>query len=133
MSKNVITINGQTVYAGSNSSVSVINNEVIIDGEVIDMQKKQHSILDLIKGDSMTRPIILNVVIQGNVESVKVTQGDVEVTGEVKKAESVHGNVSVTGDVQSVNSIHGAINVGGNVTRSINTVHGSVNVKGFKI
>lgn len=79
-SGGTVTINGKT-YTGNN--ISINGNNVIVDG------KRQ--------GSALERPIW--IVVNGNVESVTSSSGNVQVAGTVGKVKTMSGDVLTKGDI----------------------------------
>lgn len=116
---STITVNGQT-FVGNN--VSVVNGEVIVDGKKVAAPEGK----------------VINIAVQGDIESLKVDRGSVNVTGSV-------GSVAVSqGDVESIGGVKGKVEIDqgnlecgdifgdvsvnmGNVVAG--TIHGSVKAK----
>ena len=108
---NSIQINGKTF---SGNSVSIINGEVIIDG------KKQTNLSDF-------EEKIINVTINGNVESVSTSNGDITISGVVKNnVKNVNGSIDIGGDVSSsITSTNGNVTCN-NVSGDIDTTNGNI-------
>ena len=85
---NSIQINGSTITR--------IGNQLIIDGQEIDLNKPQQ---------------IININIDGNVENLDVP---------------VLGTLSIQGDCKSVEVTNGSINIKGDVSGDVKTVNGSI-------
>ena len=85
---NSIQINGSTITR--------IGNQLIIDGQEIDLNKPQQ---------------IINITINGNVENLDVP---------------VLGTVNIQGDCESVEVTNGSINIQGNVSGDVQTINGSI-------
>ena len=78
----MVTINGKT-YKGNN--VSVINNEVFIDGK---------------RADQTEDTKVINITIDGKVETLDVDYCDkLEITGDCGNVSSKNGNIQVKGNV----------------------------------
>lgn len=107
----MITINGKS-FKGNN--VSIINNEVIIDGK---------------KANSDDDSKIINISIDGNIESLNVDYCEkIEVVGECESVSSKNGNIAIQGNVSGdVTNKNGNIicrNVGGDAsTKNGDVVH----------
>ena len=97
----MIVINGKS-YIGN--SVSIKNNKITIDGNVIETEEKN-----------------IKIEIQGDIEELKVDECDsVKVTGNVKNLTTMSGDVTVKGDVSgNVKTMSGDVEcgkVGGNIS-----------------
>ena len=109
----MITINGKS-YKGK--SVSIINNEVIIDG-----RRVNDSDIDNAK--------VININIDANIDTLSVDYCEtLEITGDCGNISSKNGNISVKGNVRNdVSNKNGNIvcrNVGGDVeTKNGDIIH----------
>lgn len=93
-----VTINGQ-VFNGR--SISITGDKVVIDG--------------VVQSTSLVGPI--NVVVNGNADSVETIDGKVEVTGSVGRIKTMSGDVhcaDVSGDVGTMSGDVICHNVAGN-------------------
>ncbi len=108
---NSVVINGQR-FSGSN--ISINGDKVIIDGKEVE--------------GIVTEPKI-TVVVEGNVESIETTSGDVHVNGDVLKyVNTTSGDIEVDGGVGgSVETVSGDVDVKGGVNGNIRTVSGDIN------
>lgn len=107
-----VIINGQRI-TGSVRNVEVKNNKVFIDGEPL--------------GTSGYTEKVLNIVVEGTVESVKTDNGDITVNGESGTVSTVNGDVKVRGNVSgSVSTVSGDVNVKGGVAGNASTVSGDI-------
>lgn len=119
---STIRINGVT-YSGS--SVTVINNRVIIDGK--DQTPDAKEITITVQGDinDLSVDYAKSVTVTGNVNRLKTTSGDVE-CGDVKgDVITTSGDIeckNITGNVQSTSGDIDAENIGG----SIKTLSGDI-------
>jgi len=119
---STITVNGQT-FVGNN--VSVVNGEVIVDGKKVAAPEGK----------------VINIAVQGDIESLKVDRGSVNVTGSVGSVAVTQGDVEcggVKGKVEidqgnlECGDIFGDVSVNmGNVVAG--TIHGSVTAKMGKV
>lgn len=98
---NKITINGTTYQSGK--SISIKNNEVIIDGEKVDETTAEKLV---IKGEVNNLQTDLNV----NCDNVS---GDIIANGNVN-CDDVSGNISAKGNINCDN-VKGSIQANGNV------------------
>lgn len=107
-----VIINGQRI-TGSVRNVEVKNNKVFIDGEPLDTSGYTEK--------------VLNIVVEGTVESVKTDNGDITVNGESGTVSTVNGDVKVRGNVSgSVSTVSGDVNVKGGVAGNASTVSGDI-------
>lgn len=108
-----VVINGVS-YSGNN--IVVTDNSVIVDGVVENLKNNQ----------------VVNIQIDGPVETLKVENGNIHVNGNVDTIDATSADVSVTGDSKSIKTLSGDVrcqNVYGNVESlsgdiSCNHVHG---------
>lgn len=104
-----VHINGKS-YPGNN--VTMTNGKVFIDGKEIIGEETENEIL---------------FKIQGNLESLEIESGSVEVSGDVGTLKITSGNVKVTGDVKgSVDLTSGNINVGGKIEGNASVSCGNI-------
>lgn len=102
-----ITIDGKTF---NGKSITIQGNKVIVDGV-----EQEGSLV----GD-------INVVVNGDAESVKNVHGTITVHGKAGVIENVHGAINCAkGAVGSVESSNGNIHCG-DVNGNVSTTHGSV-------
>jgi hypothetical protein len=107
-SNSTVSINGQT-YSGNN--VSIINGNVVIDGN------KQDQVLE--------GPI--SVVVNGNVDRVETTSGDVDVTGSTGTVSTMSGSVTCGGNISGdVSTMSGSVRCDGSIGGSVETMSGSI-------
>lgn len=105
------TINGKT-YTGK--SVSIINNVVYVDGKEVDTSYSG-------------KPIIVNVVVEGNVESVSTSSGNVEIRGSVTNISTKSGDVSVQKNcIGDISTVSGDIQILGTVYGSCKSTSGDI-------
>lgn len=103
----MIQINGK-VYQGN--SISIKNGNIIIDGNKVETDEKQ-----------------ISIIVNGNIESIDADSCErIEVTGNIGKISTVSGDVRISGDVNgSVKTISGDVRCG-NVSGSVDTVSGDI-------
>jgi len=85
-----VSINGQ-VFTGR--SISITGDKVVID--------------DVVQSGSLVGPI--NVVVNGNADSVETIDGKVEVTGTVGRIKTMSGNVQCTDVAGDVGTMSGDV------------------------
>lgn len=105
-SNSSVTIDGRT-FSGRN--VSIVGNKVVVDG--------------VEQSGDLVGPI--NVLINGNAESVETESGKVEVAGTVGRVKTMSGNVkcgAVTGDVGTMS---GDVTCGP-ISGSVKTMSGDI-------
>lgn len=100
----VITINGQSISVGPNSE------EIIIDGVKFNIDNAAN----------------VTVVLNGNVDKITTSNGDVEVIGECGEVRTSNGEVHCGTVKGSVHTSNGQVNVHGGVGGDITTTNGSV-------
>jgi len=104
-----VHINGKS-YPGNN--VTMINRKVFIDGKEIIGEETEKEIL---------------FKIQGNLESLEIESGSVEVSGDVGTLEITSGNVKISGDVKgSVDLTSGNIKVQGKIEGNASVSCGNI-------
>lgn len=107
-----VIINGQRI-TGSVRNVEVKNNKVFIDGEPLDTSGYKEK--------------VLNIVVEGTVESVKTDNGDITVNGNSGSVATANGDVKVHGNVTgSVSTMSGDVTVKGGVSGSVSTMSGDI-------
>lgn len=103
-----VVINGHEMNFSGSGSISVNDNNVVINGQTIDGEFMESKVID--------------IYVEGNVEHIEST-GSVAVNGNVDRVDA-GGTVKVSGDAASVNAggsvlvegqVYGDINAGGNV------------------
>jgi len=109
---NQIIINGKSYSGGRN--ISIINNRVIVDGQELPGQEAKEINISITGNVSEIRIDACNKLsVEGNVESVTTTSGDVEC-----------GNVG-----GSVKTISGDVRCEGSIGGSVSTISGSIKSK----
>jgi len=104
-----VHINGKS-YPGNN--VSMINGKVFIDGKEI-------------QGEETEKEILFKI--QGNLGSLKIESGSVEVSGDVGTLEITSGNVKISGDVKgSVDLTSGNIKIQGKIEGNASVACGNI-------
>ncbi|HDQ6942281.1 TPA: hypothetical protein ACHJ1B_002589 [Escherichia coli] len=104
-----VSVNG-VVYEGKGKVISILNNEVIIDGVVHGKAVALPEITVIVNGrvDSLHTELG-NIIINGNAGMVKTASGDVS-------CENVSGNVeSMSGNVNCKNVYGGVKTLSGNI------------------
>lgn len=114
MSRNSVTINGETIKVPNGANVSVINGELFING-------KKH------KDEKLKDKQIVNIIIEGNVKNIDC-QGSVTVNGNVDGNIDCGGSVSVTGMMEGDIDCGGSCNIKGGHKGSIDA-GGSVSIR----
>lgn len=111
------TVNGKT-YRGQN--VSIINDEVFVDGQRVEGSDEGRIVRVVIEGDVSLVECDASVEVRGNVE------GDVRAGGSVN-CKAVGGDVHATSNV-NCKAVVGSVRAGGNV--NCKAVGGSVHAGG---
>lgn len=104
-------INGKRIELPPHSSISIVGTKIMLDGKEYNPERES------------TEPV-LSITIEGNVESIKVDRGDVNVNGNVGGHINAGGTVGcgdVAGTVESGGSVTcrdvtGYVDAGGSVT-----------------
>lgn len=93
---NKITINGKTISTPDSSSVSVINNRLIVNGKVVeDLQQYETKNIEItINGDCRDIETTGNVIVQGNCKDIDCN-GNVTCYGDINGDIDCNGNVSL--------------------------------------
>ena len=119
--KSIININGKKYEVEGSGDVSIKNGQVFVDGKPINTPSTEKQI---------------NISIQGNVQNLKVDEGDVQIEGVVLGnvdcggsfiGSSVGGDVDCGGSAQCT-SVGGNVDAGGSV--QCGEVKGSVDAGG---
>jgi cytoskeletal protein CcmA (bactofilin family) len=105
-----IIVNGKNYGSGTN--VRVANGKVYIDDKIQESSDDKNINIQ-INGDieSLNVDICDKIIVQGNVDNVETTNGNVQVDG------IVLGNVKTT---------NGSVKIGGSVQGEVSTVNGSI-------
>jgi hypothetical protein len=97
------------------NSIVITNGRVIIDGKEVTPENEK----------------IIDIKIEGNVRDVNVGYcRSLSVNGNVETLGSTSGDVTVNGYAKSINSTSGDIQVGGNVEGNVGTTSGDVEIRG---
>lgn len=102
-----VTVNGTTVEVPDGASVSVVNNEIIVNG---------------CKVDSAVFSNELKIIVEGGLINLKTDRGSITVNGDVK------GNVDAGGSATITGSVGGKVDASGSV--SCGDVKGNVDASG---
>ena len=103
---STVSVNGKTVRVRGNS-ISIINDQIIVDGKPLDEALDQSNITVIVEGDCR----ILNAC--GNVE-VKGNAGNIDCRGSCYVEGNVTGNVNASGSV-TCGDVGGDIDASGSV------------------
>ena len=106
---NTINING--VSYQSKGNITVINGKVIIDGDDVTPNGKE-----------------INISIDGNIENLDIDVcSKLSITGDVNRLKTTSGDVEVSGNIKgSVNTMSGDVECRGDVDGDITTMSGDV-------
>lgn len=110
-----VVINGRVFTTGTRN-ISVVQNgdQIFINGE-------------LVGEDFIGSSKQVNVTVEGDVDKVETSAGDIVVNGNAGTVKSTSGDVEVGGDVSgSVSSVSGDVDVNGHIGGSVSTVSGDV-------
>ena len=106
-----ITINGKT-YKNVKGNMVINDKGIYVDGKPIEEYKE---------------PFMVNLTIQGNVESVSCENNDIHIEGEVGDATAKNGNITIKGNVKgNVESKNGNITIAGSVSGDVTSKNGNV-------
>lgn len=109
---STIFINGQRITT-SGGSISVIDGKVTIDGKNVDLGQFSEK--------------VINIVVEGNVNSITSSSADVTVNGGTGAINTQSGDVKVKGDVTgSVSTMSGDVSVKGKVEGNVKTMSGDI-------
>lgn len=90
----MVQVNGQRFEVPDGSSISVVGNKILVDGQPIAATFSDSNV---------------EIKIEGPVGSINAEKGDVHIVGEVK------GSVVAGGSVHCGDISHGSVNAGGSV------------------
>lgn len=111
---NKITINGKTIKS-KGTNISIINNKIIIDGITVE------------NFDDYTKDI--EITIEGNVNKLETTSGNVTVKGDVGEIETASGDIEIDGDCGgSIRTASGDVRCE-NVQGDVKTMSGDIRRK----
>ena len=106
-----IYIDGKT-YSNIKGTMEITDRGVFVNGVPIEEYKE---------------PTVINLILEGNVDSIIAENGDVTVNGDVGSIESKNGNVSVKGTIKgNVESKNGNVTIAGDVKGDVNAKNGNV-------
>lgn len=116
---STFTINGKRFIMDDRiGSVNVVDGQVVINGREVEMR------------EFASAPVI-NISIEGPVDSVSTQSGDVTVKGDLGAAKTMSGNVKVEGDVKGdASTMSGDVRVAGSISGKVKTVSGDIRSKG---
>lgn len=116
---STFTINGKTFVMDDRiGSINVDNGQVFVNGRTLDIS------------EFSSAPVI-NIVVEGPVNSVSTQSGDVTVKGDLGTAKTMSGNVKVDGDVKGdASTMSGDVRVAGSIAGKVKTVSGDIRSKG---
>lgn len=104
----MIEINGRS-FSGSN--ISIVGGKVIVDGKEVDGLQDEKQI---------------NIVVNGDIETLQSGNGNVTVSGVTGSVQTVNGEIEITGSVGgSVKTVNGNVRCG-EVRGSVNSVNGNI-------
>ncbi len=107
-----VFINGVQVSAGR--SIIVNGDQVMVDGQNIDLKAYGR---------------VVNIVVEGNVETVRNDNGDITVQGAVGDIKATNGDVIIKGDANHVNLVNGDAEVNGQVHGNVVAERGDIIMK----
>lgn len=106
-----VSINGRS-FSGQN--INIVGGVVTVDGVVQE-------------GGEFTEKV-LNITVEGDMQSLRTSNGSVTVNGSVGKVETTNGSVLVDQGVGSVRTTNGNVTAE-TITGSVNTVNGNIRSK----
>lgn len=108
---NKIIINGKTIIAKNNATITMTGDKLTVDGR------------DVLKGETARE---ITLIVQGNVSEIKGVS-TVMVNGDVNNVKTQSGNVEIGGNVlDSVKTMSGSVKVDGNITGNVKTMSGNI-------
>lgn len=111
---SVFTINGRRMEMKGSGGVVINGNTITLNGTDVDLTQF---------GDTK----VFHVTVEGNVEKVQNTSGDVTVKGNAGSITATSGDVNVTGAVSGeVRTVSGDVVVRGGVAGNVRTVSGDI-------
>lgn len=116
---STFTINGKRFIMDDRiGSVNVVDGQVFINSREVEMR------------EFASAPVI-NITVEGPVDSVSTQSGDVTVKGNVGSAKTMSGNVNVDGSINGdVSTMSGDVKVAGSIAGRVKTVSGDIRSKG---
>lgn len=103
---STVTVNGKTIRVKGNS-ISIINDQIIVDGRPVEEALDQPNITVIVEGDCRSLNACGNVEVKGNAHNIDC-RGGCRVEGDVT------GNVNASGSV-TCGDVGGDINASGSV------------------
>lgn len=111
---NIVSINGKR-YQCESGNITVVNNKVYCNGKLVSDTNSEFTEKEI------------HITIEGNVNDVSVTAGNVSVKGTADSVSAKSGDVYVGMDVLGeCKTVSGDITVHGNVYHGCNTVSGNI-------
>ena len=111
---NIVSINGKR-YQCDSGNITVVNNKVYCNGKLVSDTNSEFTEKEI------------HITIEGNVNDVSVTAGNVTVKGTADSVSAKSGDVYVGMDVLGeCKTVSGDITVKGNVYNGCNTVSGNI-------
>ena len=115
---STFTINGKTfVTEGNTDSINVSNGQVFLNGQNFDIS-------------GFASAPVINIVVEGPVNSVSTQSGNVTVKGDLGVAKTMSGNIEADGDIKGdVSTMSGDVRVAGSIAGKVKTVSGDIRSK----
>ena len=111
---SIFFINGQRMEMKGSGGVIINGDKITLNGTDVDLTQF---------GEAK----VFNITVEGNVEKVHTTSGDVTVKGNAGSVTSTSGDVNVTGAVSGeVRTVSGDVVVRGGVAGNVRTVSGDI-------
>ncbi len=101
-----VTVNGKTIRVRGNN-IAIINDQIIVDGKVVDDSFDQPNITVIVEGDCRILNACGNVEVKGNAHNIDC-RGSCHVEGNVTNNVSASGSVTcgdVGGDIDASGSV----------------------------
>ena len=106
-----VIINGKT-YTNVKGNMVITDKGIYVDGKPLEEYKE---------------PFMVNLTIQGNVESVNCENNDIHIEGKVGDTTSKNGNITIKGNVKgNVDSKNGNITISGSVNGNVTSKNGNI-------
>lgn len=111
---NSVSINGRTINVPAGKSISIVNNEIWVDGRPASF-------------DGFEDTKVFNIVIHGDVENISGEVASVTVHGNAGSVSTMSGDAIIEGDVNgNVKTMSGDVKVKGNVTGNVKSMSGDI-------
>ncbi len=117
-------INSISISGGKN--VSINNGKVFIDGKNVTPDSKEINIQITGDVENLSVDICNKISVQGSVNNLKNSSGDIDINGNIGSIESTSGDIEISGNVSgNIKSTSGDIKCG-NISGSVSTNSGDI-------